>query len=55
LRTALEKQDVNKLSLEEKCGIIEAYMAHDGASGLQFEVDGEDDDSVEVNPQVIEE
>ena len=30
-------------------------MAQDGANGLQFEMDGQEDDSVEVNPHEIEE
>lgn len=56
MRRALAKQDVTKLTYEEKYEIIEAYMASNGASGLQFEIEDEDgEEGEEVDPDVIEE
>ena len=56
LRQALAKQDVSKLTAEEKYQILEAYMAGNGASGLQFEIEGEEDEEEgeEVDPEEIE-
>jgi len=49
LRTALAKSDINAIGLEDKFQIIEAYMSEGGVKGLQFQVDEEEADDVEIS------